>query len=328
MTKPLTSTASPQQPGIAYGTFVPRRTVIEAFDKSSAFPTPPAIGFGSSSRPPLMEPTPGPGPGAYPIKTTMGKLPESHITSPCAFTLKGRENFGDPNAKALSKTTANEPGPAAYNIMNKFVSGSNPRKSGFPKAVPPRDKAALGPGPGSYKPMYSMGKQVLSSKHQAVVAGFPTAPRPGLAFKGASDVGPGEYKQGPAACEPQVDSRRPTCATIKFGTGYRKSGAGLVKEDLAEPSPGPGQYKLPGGVATAARGSPYRNSPAAMLRCAIRLLIVAFASPGSRYDTHFQAPPSPPPRTSSHLTQRQEQIWKPVVMRSLSRQRRPSRRIS
>ena len=293
MTKPK----SPKlpSPGIAYATFLPKRTVIEAFDKSSAFPAAPAIGFGTGSRPPLMEPTPGPGPGAYPIKTTMGKLPESHIASPCAFTLKGREKFGDPNEKALSKTSANEPGPAAYDIADKFVSGSNPRKSGFPKAVAPRDKAALGPGPGSYKPMYSMGKQVLSTKHQAVVPGFPTAPRPGLESKGASDVGPGEYKQGPAACEPQVrgcaaclpcrpqppshrptltllptpprqvDSRRPTCATIKFGTGYRRAGEGLVKEDLSEPSPGPGQYKLPGGVTTAAKGSPYRNSPAAML---------------------------------------------------------------
>ena len=39
----------------------------------------------------------------------------------------------------------------------------------------------------------------------------------------------------------------------------------MVKEDLSEPSPGPGAYLLPGGVATAAKGSPYRNSPAAML---------------------------------------------------------------
>jgi Sperm-tail PG-rich repeat len=201
-------------------TFLPKRTIIEAFDKTSYFIHPPEIGFGSGTRPPLMEPTPGPGPGAYPIKTTMGKLPESHITSPCAFTLKGREKFGDPNAKALSKTSANEPGPAAYDITDKFVSGSNPRKSGFPKAVIPRDKAALGPGPGSYKPMYSMGKQVLSTKHAAVVPGFSHAARPSMEIKGGAEVGPGEYKQGPAACEPQVDSRRPTCGMIKFGAFF------------------------------------------------------------------------------------------------------------
>ena len=57
-----------------------------------------------------MNPTPGPGPGAYPIKSTLGKLMESHIKSPSQFTLRGRTKFGDPNEKSMSKTTANEPG--------------------------------------------------------------------------------------------------------------------------------------------------------------------------------------------------------------------------
>jgi hypothetical protein len=35
---------------------------------------------------------------------------ESNIKSPCQFTLRGREKFGDPNERALSKTFANEPG--------------------------------------------------------------------------------------------------------------------------------------------------------------------------------------------------------------------------
>ena len=180
---PSSIRSSEPSPGIG---FLPKRTIIEAFDKTSYFPAAPEVGFGTGTRPPLMEPTPGPGPGAYPIKTTMGKLPESHIASPCQFTLKGREKFGDPNAKALSKTSANEPGPAAYDITDKFVNGTNPRKSGFPKSIRGKvdDKAALGPGPGSYKPMYSMGKQVLSTKHAAVVPGFPHAPRPSMEIKG------------------------------------------------------------------------------------------------------------------------------------------------
>ena len=126
-------------------TFLPKRTIIEAFDKTSYFVHPPEIGFGSGTRPPLMEPTPGPGPGAYPIKTTLGKLPESHITSPCAFTLKGREKFGDPNAKALSKTSASEPGPAAYDITDKFVSGALPRldEAPCPAAIQPIQPSSL-----------------------------------------------------------------------------------------------------------------------------------------------------------------------------------------
>jgi Sperm-tail PG-rich repeat len=189
---------------------------------------------------------------------------ESHIESPCQFSLRGREKFGDPNLKALSKTTANEPGPAQYNITDRFLGGTNPRKSGFPKAAPPRDKAALAPGPGSYKPLYSMGKQVLSTKHAATVPAFPVAPRPGMEITGGSTVGPGEYLPGPAACEPQVDSRRRTAGCIKFGTGYKK-GSNQEKPDLSEPSPGPGSYMLPGGVATKAKGTPFRNSPAATI---------------------------------------------------------------
>lgn len=88
----------------------PKRTVNDAYKKSSWVIKDPETVFGTGTRPPLMNPTTGPGPGAYPIKTTMGKLLESHIKSPCQFSLRGRTKFGDPNEKALSKTSANEPG--------------------------------------------------------------------------------------------------------------------------------------------------------------------------------------------------------------------------
>jgi hypothetical protein len=88
----------------------PKRTVMDAFNKTSWFEKEPEIGFGTGSRPPLNEPTSGPGPGAYPIKTTMAKLAESHIRSPCQYTLRSRTKFGDPNERSMSKTSANEPG--------------------------------------------------------------------------------------------------------------------------------------------------------------------------------------------------------------------------
>ncbi len=84
--------------------------VIEAFNKTSFLPKEPEYGFGTGIRPPLSEPTAGPGPGAYVIKTTMGKLVESNFFSPPQFTLKGRTKFGDPNARAMSKACASEPG--------------------------------------------------------------------------------------------------------------------------------------------------------------------------------------------------------------------------
>lgn len=254
---------SPDAKGIGFKEPV-RRTVMMAFEKTSYYPKNPEVGFGTGSRPPLYSTQGGPGPGAYPIKTTMGKVMESHIKSTCQFSLRSRTKFGDPNERSMSKTSANEPGPGQYDLTGKFIGGSNPRKAGFPKGKPPPDKAFLGPGPGSYAPLQSMGKQVLSTKPGSLVPGFSKAPRPTMVPPGTSDVGPGEYGPFKAACEPQVDSRKPTPASIKFGTGYRKGG-GLVKQDLSEPSPGPGSYTLPGGVATRARGSPYRDSPAATL---------------------------------------------------------------
>lgn len=88
----------------------PKRTVMDAFNKTSWFEKEPEITFGTGSRPPLNNPSGGPGPGAYPIKTTMAKLAESHIKSPCQYTLRSRTKFGDPNERALSKTSASEPG--------------------------------------------------------------------------------------------------------------------------------------------------------------------------------------------------------------------------
>jgi len=242
----------------------PNRTVMDAFNNTSWFTKEAEVGFGTGSRPPLMNPTAGPGPGAYQIKTTLGKVVESNIKSPCQFTLRGRTKFGDPNEKALSKSSANLPGPGSYDLTNKFIGGTNPRKSSFPKGSFIRDKSQLGPGPGSYQPLQSMGKQVLSTKDSSTGLVFDAAERPSLVPPGSTDVGPGEYSPPRAACEDQIDSRRRTCATIKFGTGYR---AGQHKDapNFSEPSPGPGSYRLPGGIATKAKGSPFRDSPTAVL---------------------------------------------------------------
>lgn len=242
----------------------PMRTVLDAFKKTSGIINPAEIGFGTSQRPSMAVGGGGPGPGAYPIKSTLGKLPESTIDNPLEFSLRGRTKFGDPNEKVMSKNNMGDPGPGQYDLYGKFLGGETPRVTGFPKGNPPKDKAFMGPGPGSYKCAEAMGKQCLSSKPGAVVPGFAKAPRPSMAVTGGAETGPGEYKPGPAACEPQVVSNRPTCATIKFGTGYKKS-KGIKKRDLSEPAPGPGSYTLPGGVATKAKGSPYRDSPAATM---------------------------------------------------------------
>lgn len=67
----------------------------------------------------------------------------------------------------------------------------------------------------------------------------------------------------PAACEPQIQSNKQTCAKIKFGIGFKRNT--IHKPVLFEPSPGPSSYTLPGSIATKCRGSPYRDAPAASL---------------------------------------------------------------
>lgn len=70
--------------------------------------------------------------------------------------------------------------PGQYDLTGKFLSGSNPRKSAFPKGGFIRDKSQLTPGPGSYKPMESMGKQVLSTCETALILKFSQAARPSM----------------------------------------------------------------------------------------------------------------------------------------------------
>ena len=121
----------------------------------------------------------------------------------------------------------------------------------------------LAPGPGAYEPPPGIGKQILSTKKCPAQIVFPHAARSDMVIEGSSDVGPGEYKPPPAACEEQIDSRRKTCPTVKFGTGYQKGHKKTPPVDLSEPAPGPGSYKLPGGIGS--ESNAYRNAPKSSL---------------------------------------------------------------
>lgn len=119
---------------------------MEAFNKSSYYKAEPAIGFGTSARLSMNFTDPSPGPGAYPAKSTMFRQFNSSIRNPPEYSMKSRQKFGDPYLRALDKTTAKEPGPGHYNTIDKFISGSSPRKSGFPRAGFPVDKTQVAPG--------------------------------------------------------------------------------------------------------------------------------------------------------------------------------------
>ena len=162
----------------------PRLTLMDSFNKTSTFKKEPEVGFGTGSRPSLVALSNTPGPGAYQIKTTLKKTIDSTIESPVAYSIRSRQNFGDPNLKAMSKTTANEPGPGSYKLDKKFPSGRNTEKYSFPKQRPPMEKSQLAPGPGQYDTPASMGKQPLSTKERARETAFPLAPRPSLIAPG------------------------------------------------------------------------------------------------------------------------------------------------
>jgi Sperm-tail PG-rich repeat len=143
--------------------------------------------------------------------------------------------------------------------VGRFQSGPNSVANTFPKASAPRNKQIWTPGPGSYEPLQSMGKQKVSTKTDAPIVLFAKAERPSLVPTGMTSIGPAEYEPSPAACEPQIDSRKPTAPNIKFGTGYKKAAA--RKPNLQEPSPGPGSYNIPGSIATHSKGTPWTNAP-------------------------------------------------------------------
>lgn len=162
----------------------PRLTLMDSFNKTSVYTKEPEIGFGTGSRPPLTMPTSTPGPGAYQIKTTMNKTIDSTIKSPQQYSIRSRQNFGDPNLKALSKTTANEPGPGQYKLADKFLNSHEAAKYSFPKGRQPTDKTLLAPGPGQYQVPASLGKQPLSTKKKSLEVSFSQAARPSLVAPG------------------------------------------------------------------------------------------------------------------------------------------------
>lgn len=119
---------------------------MDAFNSSSYYRKDPEVVFGSSGRQPRLPGTLTPGPGTYPLKSTLFRQFDSQMRNPPEYSLKSRQKFGDPYLRALDKTMASEPGPGHYNTIGKFLRGRNPRKTKFPKAEIPHDKAVFAPG--------------------------------------------------------------------------------------------------------------------------------------------------------------------------------------
>ncbi|CAN0033174.1 unnamed protein product, partial [Chrysoparadoxa australica] len=157
----------------------------------------PAVGFGTAMRPGLMEGDRDcPGPGAYNIKSTMMKNPNSTFKSPPSFSMRGREKFGSPDLKAVDRTTQLEPGPGHYHLKKYMGGEKQPPQYTFPKDKGQivRRGAGAAPGPGHYEAPPAVGKQVLSTKRSYSGVGFGTGNRPPLIMVSTADVGPGDYE--------------------------------------------------------------------------------------------------------------------------------------
>jgi hypothetical protein len=238
------------------------RSIMDSF--YATHKSAPSIGFGTSTRKPLLESTDeAPGPGAYSIKTTvLGNYPEAKIRTAPQFSLRSREKFGSPMTKAEDTSTIMEPGPGHY--KPRIV---NPQESIAPKYTIPKsrwiqDKAKLQPGPGAYNLPDACGKQPLSTKPNFMPGKFGKGKRPDLIMVSTADVGPGEYGCGIGACDTQVDSRKRTFGNMKFSqSGRDQAPVGTKSASWAGSIPGPGQYKLQKGLGGKGSGYVYRCSP-------------------------------------------------------------------
>lgn len=248
---------------------VTNRTVMDAY--RATLPDLPNISFGTSFRPPLYNPSQAPGPGNYGIPSTLTKPVISNVRNPPAFSLRSRTRFGDPMGyKNASAGGSLEPGPGAYTVEGKSSNGTgrSPPRYSFPKSRPMVDRSSMGPGPGAFDLPSGLGKQLLSTMRTLNAPSFGTSSR---SPEGENDgsfarPGPGEYENACIpACGKQLDSRKKTLGSIRFGGTYSKvRDAG--KEVMGEPAPGPGSYTLPGGLGCrGGAGNPFKTAPAAKM---------------------------------------------------------------
>ena len=225
----------------------------------------PSVIFPQSDRSTPGTFTDAPGPGTYILDSVVGRSTVSTIVSSPQYSLTGK-NYPD-GGNMQTEVAKDEPGPGQYKLEGKYYSGSNPRRTAFPKSKRPNIVSLSNqtPGSGEYAIKDSLGKQVLSTKPSSSTLTFGRSKRPPLLLT-SSDVGPGEYKANIDSCEKQLDSRKRTAPRVKFGTSQRKGpGQSFNPKNPNMISPGPGDYQLGGSVSSSTRGTIYRSTPAPTL---------------------------------------------------------------
>ncbi len=178
-----------------------------------------------------------PGPGAYAsLERDNYKFDSTKKRIPAA-KMKFRTAFGDPS---MVGEKANYPAPCDYpNAKNPMHSHAPvPRLLGKAPAWANKNPTAEFPGPGSYRPVDSVGAQVLSTKRTAGAASFGRGQRPNSLYRDKQlKAGPGDYSVVDSMGE-QAESTRKTApaATIRS----RRAQKTRSTSDRI----GPGQYAV------------------------------------------------------------------------------------
>jgi len=218
-----------------------KKTVVlsdRTYRSNGLAPDPLGGSFGIAPRVTVAGEAGGPGPGAYPIKSSVGDT--------FHFSMKGREKFGSATGRSDDPACKTEPGPGAYPKAIEFLHSveRTPPRFSVPKAKRPGlHKSDRGTRAGPGMPLQaSCGKQVETRKEQAPFTHFGTSVRKPL-IEGGADAGPGEYGYEDGLGD-MIDSRKKSSSrpTMK-GVGRDKAAIGS-RMAHTDDGPGPNEYHL------------------------------------------------------------------------------------
>jgi hypothetical protein len=176
-----------------------------------------------------------PGPGHYPLPSSMGKqaLGRSHSSSLYSFG-------NQPQRVSAAKATPS-PGPV-YEPKGTIRGSSEKQAFSFGNDVrKARDAGSRTPGPGTYVLKPALGTQPSSQSRSGMIIGFGTpnanSSRSMLPYEGRASPGP--IYQNAVACRKQALSTKRSYPNMVFSRANRFAMYGGVAND---PGPGPGEY--------------------------------------------------------------------------------------
>lgn len=197
----------------------------------------PVIGTSARGGRPIRKENIIPGPGAYKKKGFLGTQYDSERVTAPLFSVRGREKFGS----TVDGESGSFPGPGAYktaDIKKGHSKHRNGPKFSFAASTIDHKVHSSTPGPGTYKSVSSLGKQLLSQNPKACIYSFARARKAALSNNeedGGGGGGDSSYAKVNAIGK-QPQSTRPSLPAWRFGTSTRTT-------KRQNRYPGPGSYR-------------------------------------------------------------------------------------